>query len=145
MHVLGFTLSKLQPLSKEKINLITTAIGRFIDFDMRPINIIEGKSFQALIKTLEPRYEIPSRATFSDTIIPRIYESVKNDIIAQIQYSKSCGLTFDYWSSYANKSYLTLTVHFISNEYDLQSFVLKTTEVLLRIQVSIRQMLFNQS
>jgi len=38
-------------------------------------------------------------------------------------------LTFDYWSSIATKSFLTLTIHFIDQDFKLKDYVLKTIEV----------------
>ena len=120
---------KTQALSKERINNITLAIGRFISFDMRPINVIEGSGFQTLIHILEPRYEIPCRTVFTENIIPRLYESLKTEISKQFKSANSFGLTFDYWKSISLKSFLTLTIHFCSQDFDFHSYVLKTAEV----------------
>jgi len=102
---------KIIPLSKEKSQAITIAIGRFIAFDMRPINLIEGTGFEALLKLAEPNYQLPCRTTLMHTI-EELYKSTKKDIICQVNNSKSFGITFDYWSSLTTKSYLTLTIHF---------------------------------
>lgn len=122
--------SKTHNPSLERVSGITAAIGRFIAFDMRPISTIEGQGFQSLIHYLEPKYEIPCRRVFTETVIPRLYESLKNNILQQLKSANSFGLTFDYWSSIALKSFLTLTVHFCSQDFELWSYVLKTVEVL---------------
>ena len=51
---------KINPLSSDKMQAITNAIGKFIAIDMRPLNTIEGKGFQEMISILEPRYILPS-------------------------------------------------------------------------------------
>lgn len=42
--------------------------------------MVNRRGFQTLIRTLEPKYTIPSRTTFSREIIPRLYESEKERI-----------------------------------------------------------------
>ena len=43
-----------------------------------PFKIVENKGFK---KELNPNLEIPNRIYFSNTIIPKIYEDVKEKII----------------------------------------------------------------
>lgn len=120
---------KFQPLSKEKTRQITMAVSRFIAFDMRPINVIEGQGFIELIHTLEPRYEFPCRTTFTQVTIPELYEASKKCVITSLNESQSFAITFDYWQSFPLKSYLTVTIHFCTPEFEPRNFVLQTIEV----------------
>lgn len=60
-------IRKLPP-SSEKAKRITKAIAAFIAKDLRPYSVVENQGFRALLHTLEPRYTIPSRRYFTDTL-----------------------------------------------------------------------------
>ena len=120
---------KIQTLTKERTNTITRAIGKFLAFDMKAINTIEGSGFQGLLEVLEPRYVIPCRKTFTESVIQGLYESMKKDLLSELKQPNFYGLTFDYWQSLALKSYLTLSLHFCSEAFEIQNYVLRTVEV----------------
>ena len=82
------------------------------------INFIEGVGFQNLLNTLEPRFIIPSRKTFKENILPELYHSMKKDVHVLIREASSYGVTYDYWTSIAMKSYLTLTIHFLTKNFE---------------------------
>ena len=80
---------KLQPLSKEKSQLI-------------------------------------SRRTITDSVLPKLYLSMKSELEKQLKEIEYCGLS---WTSLAIKSFLMVTVHFSSPDFTMQNYVLKTVEV----------------
>lgn len=86
------TWSKHKPL-ETKLPLykkITQAIAEFIVIDMRPISIVEGRGFQALVKTLEPRYQnFPSRANLTDNYITPMYYTMKQKVHSVLILLKS--------------------------------------------------------
>jgi len=65
---------------------------------MHAIKTIEGVGFKALIKLLEPRYEIPCRKTIMDEVLPKLYSSVKTGVLNALRDANYFGLTFDYWN-----------------------------------------------
>jgi len=75
---------------------------------------------------------IPDRKTFSQNYIPEIYQSEKSkDCCINGTWSKMFSLTTDGWTSWANHSYITHTVHYIDEAWNLQSLLLDTTEMSL--------------
>lgn len=56
---------------------IDRAIATFIAVDMRPFSVVENAGFQDMLRTLEPRYKIPSRTYFTDTVVPALYNKTK--------------------------------------------------------------------
>ncbi|XP_057181407.1 E3 SUMO-protein ligase ZBED1-like [Triplophysa rosa] len=116
-----------QPLSShsDKHKTITKALGVFIAKDIQPYSVVDDAGFQHLIKTLEPRYEIPSRAHFSSKIIPELYDETRSKIENKLANAKHVALTTDSWTSRATESYLTVTAHYIS-DWQLESAVLQT-------------------
>lgn len=120
---------KIKELSMEKKRFITGAIANFIAMDMRPIQLVEGIGFQRLIKLLEPRYTIPCRKTFSQNVIPKKYEELKNKLNLNLTGVDAYSITFDYWTSCCSKSFLSLTMHHLTQDFQLKDYVLKTQEV----------------
>uniref|UniRef100_A0A3B3CYD9 BED-type domain-containing protein n=1 Tax=Oryzias melastigma TaxID=30732 RepID=A0A3B3CYD9_ORYME len=80
-----------------------------------------------LKKDCEPRYTFPCRATFSETIIPSMYETVATQI--KVAETENVAWTTDSWTSRATQSYVTITAHFINSDMELCSQVLQTREL----------------
>ncbi len=59
---------------------ITESLAYFIAKDMMPFRIVERPGFNALMKTVAPKYKIPRRQHFSEKEIPNMYLKLKSDI-----------------------------------------------------------------
>lgn len=95
---------------------ISDAILYYICIDNRPLNAIQCKGFQQLMKELAPHYKIPDK----DALKRRLDE--RYDAMAQVFKRKLCEashvtITTDVWSETASsaKSYMGVTVHFVTN------------------------------
>ncbi|XP_029913137.1 zinc finger BED domain-containing protein 1-like [Myripristis murdjan] len=106
--------------------VITASIARFIVKDLRPYSVVENEGFRDMIKTLEPRYTIPSRQHFTDKCVPELYNKVKNEVKEQLFNTERVAITTDAWTSCATDSYVTITAHHISPDWELRSHVLQT-------------------
>lgn len=76
------------------------------------------------MQAAQPQYNIPSRPYFSETVIPRIYERVHEKILYQISLMKNISFTTDMWTSVNNESYISLTAHFIDDNFSLKQALL---------------------
>ncbi|CAI5682133.1 unnamed protein product [Oreochromis niloticus] len=119
------SLAKLSPNS-ERAKKITQSITYFICKDLRPYNIVENEGFSYMIKTLEPRYVIPSRRFFADTAVPNLYIDVKRKVEESLSTAERVALTCDAWTSRAVDSYVTITAHYLTADWRLLSYVLQT-------------------
>ncbi|KAM3858869.1 E3 SUMO-protein ligase ZBED1-like [Diretmus argenteus] len=79
-----------------------------------------------MVKVLEPCYEIPSCIDFSKKIVPDLYEEEKKKIDAELSKAPFVALTTDGWTSRAAESYVTVTAHYITAEWEMRSPVLQT-------------------
>ncbi|XP_022177720.1 zinc finger BED domain-containing protein 1-like [Myzus persicae] len=77
---------------------------------------------------LNPSYVLPSRKTVSNNIIPRLYESCKNNVQCLIDSTVAVCLTTDCWTSNKNTSFMATTAHFFDGNTELKSFCLDCTE-----------------
>lgn len=59
-------LSQL-PQTSERARKITRAVAGFIAKDLRPYSVVENAGFRNMLRTLDPRYKLPVRATLACT------------------------------------------------------------------------------
>ena len=105
---------------------INQAVAVYIAQDMQPFYLVERKGFRQMLHVLDPRYNLPSRRHFTDIEIPRLFSKIKNEVLCTLKKSKYYAGTTDLWTSTANHPYLSFTIHFIDNDWKLQSFCLDT-------------------
>ena len=51
-----------------------------VALDCHPFSIVEDKRFTRLIKELEPRYTLPSRRYFTENVVTKIYENLRQEV-----------------------------------------------------------------
>ncbi|KAJ8889389.1 hypothetical protein PR048_008888 [Dryococelus australis] len=97
---------------------ITELIGKMICCDMLPFRIIESEGFNDLISFLEPRYKIPDQTTFSRTVIAELYQRVQSRVKEGFVGVEHVSLTSDLWSTHACDDFISLTAHFVDNNFE---------------------------
>ena len=113
------------PRAKE----LTKAVGYFIAKDLMPTSVVQGDGFR---KLLEPRYQLPSRKTLSDRVIPTMYNSVKDSkVLPGLKEAKYISLTSDCWTSRVNQSYISITAYFlkVKSDWQFEHFVLESKKL----------------
>ncbi|XP_041361859.1 E3 SUMO-protein ligase ZBED1-like [Gigantopelta aegis] len=112
----------------ERHKTVTKAVGRFIVKDLRPFSIVSNEGFKDMVEQLDPRYQLPSRTYFAETVIPNMYQECRADVISSLK-DVPVALTTDGWTSRATQSYVTITTSHITEDWNLKSFVLQTREL----------------
>ncbi|XP_077080800.1 E3 SUMO-protein ligase ZBED1-like [Siphateles boraxobius] len=124
------TLAQVQtqklPTTSTRATKITQSVVYFICKDMRPLSVVENEGFRYMVQTMEPRYTIPSRQHITDIAVPNLYKEVKTNVLECLALAEKVALTCDAWTSRATESYVTITVHHITDEWKLESCVLQT-------------------
>ncbi len=124
----GFTRGQPLDRSSPRWAQITTAVTRFIAKDMQPYSTVNDCGFRHLLQVLEPRYTPPDRKLLATKYMPALYEQEKVRIQQKIEVIKDFGLTTDIWTSRAKHAYISLTIHYIDDAFQLQSHLLGTRE-----------------
>ena len=88
--------------------------------DNQPFSIVEDKGFKQLIQHLEPRYTMPIHKHISNDILPELYQEVETRVKDELRNADSIAVTSDLWTSTATDDYLSITVHFVVQDYKLQ-------------------------
>ncbi|KAE8739908.1 hypothetical protein FOCC_FOCC014590 [Frankliniella occidentalis] len=95
------------------------AVMYYIASCMRPLNTVDKPGFRVMMRVLNPRYQPPSRRTLTATYLPKMYEETKGVVKGLLSAAHFKAFTTDGWTSEARDSYLSLTAHFLDQEWVL--------------------------
>ena len=88
---------------------------------MVPVNTVTKDGFKNLLRTLDRRFQIPSRTYFSQVAIPQLYTESREKVVTELKNVDYYATTTDMWSSRTTEPYLSLTVHFVNDNFELKS------------------------
>ena len=118
-------LSKPWDINDARSQRVHKRIGEMLAVDCQPLSMVEDIGFKRVLQSLEPRYKCPSRKYYTDTIIPRIYTGMKEEVSKLVGGAKHISFTTDIWSSSINITcLLSLTAHWINDTFVKVSAVL---------------------
>jgi len=122
-------------VSVKRQEQITDSVVKFIAKDMLPLSIVDGVGFVELMKKVSPNYEIPSRFTIKRRI-QGLYQTEKHKVATEIQSIDSIALTTDSWTSKSMESYISVTAHGITMDWNLVNYIV-TSELIDERHTSI--------
>ncbi len=121
----GFVMGNAS-CTPQQAAVLTDSILNMLVTDMRPLSMVEDDGFTKMIHTLNPGYTLPSRTHFTN-FVERKYEETFKEVKTAINTNNSkLALTTDVWTSVATEAYLGITCHYITDDWDMQSFCLTT-------------------
>lgn len=113
--------------SKEQ-RRVDNLVATFIAQGLHAYSVVEELAFIKLMKEGFPRYNLPSRTTFSRSIIPQMYEEERQKIMIVLNQDmpniESISITTDGWKSRSGDAYLSLTCHYVDVNFELKIFTL---------------------
>ena len=105
-------------------------IGEMIALDCHPFSVVEDEGFIRLVKELEPRYTLPSRRYFTENVVTKIYENLKQKVSQAVSDVEYFSFTTDVWSTcVSNESLLSLTAHWISDTFQRTNVMLNASRI----------------
>ena len=100
--------------------------------DMQPLYTVEKPGFRKPLATLDSKYQLPSRRHFAAQELPRLYTEVREKhVMPKLSKLTFFSSTTDLWTSAAKHPYLSLTAHFISDEWSLETICLDTAPLFM--------------
>ena len=114
-----------KPTSQKKQKIDELVLDLITD-DIQPLSVVENRAFRRLLHELDPKYEIVSRKTLTNKLLPKRYNKEKALLINKLADAQSVSLTTDQWTSKANEGYTTITGHYIDDKWKMHSPVLLT-------------------
>ena len=119
---------KYSPQNPKQI-LVTDAIVNFVADDLIPLSVVDSKRFRSLLSALDSQYQLPSRKQLSTVLLKKKHDSLKNSVQEKLKNTDTINLTIDLWSNRQMRSYLGITGHYISNDWNLESVMLACNRV----------------
>jgi hypothetical protein len=117
------------------------ALVKMVIIDELPFNFVEGKGFRIFSRTVQPRFDIPSRFTVMRDCL-KFYVEEKERLKRALKGQRLC-LTIDTWTSIQNINYMSLTTHWIDNEWNLHKRILNFCQVYNHMGDTIGQVIEN--
>ena len=105
------------------------ALVSFICNNLQPISVVDSPAFRHLLFTLDPRFQPYSRSQFSRVVIPMKYDEVKQSIKEKLEKVEFISLTTDMWTGCHNHGYISLSAHFVGDDWKMDHYCLQTREV----------------
>ena len=127
--VKAFQTCEPLPCGSQRWKRLTDAVCSCVAKDSLPLDSVNDPGFRFMLKTFEPRYNPPDRKALSTHYMVELYQREKSKVADQISRGMShFAITTDAWTSRANHSYISCTVHYITDAWELQSHLLDTSE-----------------
>jgi len=94
---------------------------KFVSKSMKSLSIVDDPDFGALINYCDPMISLPSRATFTSTYLPELYDAAASQLLKEIEEVDHLSLTTELWTSRNQESFMTITIHYINSRKLLQA------------------------
>lgn len=88
-----------------------------------PVSMVEQPWFKNFMKVVDPKFRVPTRYTFSSHI-KSSFSSKQSKLKALLVETKWVSCTLDMWSDRRMRSYMGITVHLLSADLQLNSYLL---------------------
>jgi hypothetical protein len=111
-------------LGKTRHDELTCALAWMCAVDLRPVSLVAVEGFRHYSELLNPCYAVPCRTTVTHHV-QLLYNEGKKELMEDMKCSQ-VAMTTDLWTSVAQEGYITITVHYISPDWDLKCKVLAT-------------------
>ena len=116
---------KVWNINDSRSQAIHRKIGLMMALDNQPFTLVEDTGFNNLINHLEPRYSLPSRIYFSQTITPQLYMELKNKTSIKLKKANHISFSSDIWTCpISHESFISLSGHCIDKDFNRIDVVL---------------------
>ncbi|XP_022836777.1 zinc finger BED domain-containing protein 1-like, partial [Spodoptera litura] len=102
-----------KPLPLNRIQQIDEQLIRMIAKGYHALRIVEEREFRKLVEMLNSGYSLPTRKTVSETLLPKVYNKLLENVKSKITKATAICITTDGWKSITNDDYIAITAHYI--------------------------------
>eukprot|EP00644_Phytophthora_capsici_P002978 jgi/Phyca11/102729/e_gw1.7.1037.1 len=124
----------LRTISAEQQKRVNLLLAEWIARHFRPIKIVEDAGFIVFIRYITEdicriKISLPERTKIAQQIVALAVEYRK---LVRQAIAKGCcyfSMTCDIWTSRNTKSYISLTIHYVDNDFCPQNWTLEVKEL----------------
>lgn len=113
-------------MESDRHKRLTDAVTRYLVEEMVPFTTVEKPAFKSLLQKFDKQYELPGKTYFSETAVPKMYNTVRASVQSELKNVDYFSATTDMWSSVNMTPYMSLTVHYLTTDWTLKSRCLET-------------------
>ena len=95
----------------------------FVAEDLQALSVVESPSFRLFTEMLNPSFNMPSRKTLSNKLIPKKKAAMQSCIKSNLENIEQVCVTLDIWTNRDMRSYIGMTCHYIES-FQLKSAML---------------------
>ena len=121
-------VQKITSYSAKRQEEVTQALARMIGANMLPVSFSNSYGFKNFMAVVDPGYRCPCPKSTTKRL-ELIYKEKRKKIEKEIEKTASISVTIDGWSSRGQDSYLSLTAHFITDDWEIKSYTLCTHDI----------------
>ena len=103
------------------------ALLDMIVIELLPVSIMQDRGFQHFLQVVDHKYVPPSRRTIMRERLPILHESKRRELIDKLADVKWLSFTTDLWTSNTTMGYITVTCHYVSKDWVMESAALTTS------------------
>ena len=89
-------------------------------------SIVSKKGFKFFLSACGIQIDPPQKKNVSDTLLPKLVEDRKSKVKRDLEGASWVALTVETWSYREFQTLLTMTAHFINDNWSMASYVLET-------------------
>lgn len=113
--------------SSPEYKAVTMEITKMLCKDGLPLYTVEKPGFKAFIHfAFQGKYKIPDRKHFSHNSSEKLYRETKESVQEKLKSAVYYSATTDLWSSVTSVPFISLTVNFTDNEWNMKNYMLET-------------------
>ncbi|AVK75720.1 hAT family C-terminal dimerization region domain containing protein [Pandoravirus neocaledonia] len=121
-----YQVRKTNRFSREEAD---ARVARLISNRCLPMSLVDDEDFIELLSYLNNAYKPPKRKRLTKALLPAMKKRLASAMATKLEIIRHLSLTLDAWTSAANRSYIAVTVHGVSTDWVLESFVLDVIPV----------------
>jgi hypothetical protein len=122
-------VTKKWPLQDRRQLEVDHDIITLIATECLPFSFADSENFKRFMNKILPNATIKHSTTFSKNKLPQLYHTLKvvmHEVMEkELIDLNQVAITTDHWTSRANDSYMSVTLHYISPDFALKKFTLE--------------------
>lgn len=117
------------PCGPERSKFINSHVVMLLAQGLLPVSMVEDEGFIRFVQELEPGYTMLNRHTAQMKLMAKFGESQEKLKICLNKDAKNFGLMYEVWTGHDKNNYLTVTIHYLTHQWNRESWVLGTDRV----------------
>ena len=96
----------------------------WITCTQQAFHVVDNDYFRALIHKLDSRYLVPNRTKIKTLVMNQFEERRRRLVNDLSKLPDKIALTTDMWTSIKKEAFMGVTIHYVNEQWKLQSFLL---------------------